>query len=251
MPAMTIEKREWLTVAILLGLAALPRLATLHRIQLPSGVIAYQHFEGDEGVFPTLAAQVRRDPLHYSLRGTPYLAALDAHNDDKPIFFHPPLFVYTLALFSFAHVPLPLVPVLFDLATIALVFWIARRLYDRDSALWAALLAAAGPVGWFLSQKIWIDGALVMTTSASFAALLAAADRKTVRAYLFAGLVFALALLSKSTGLLVLPAVGAVAPIGYGMMNAAHCAVLDAPSCNDFDFSIAGSLGSLLGEVGH
>src|SRR5689334_21801461 len=110
-------------LAVLLALSALPRLATLRQVALPTGDVVPWHLEGDEMVFRTLIQQVRGSFFRYTLQGTAILPELNQQNYDLPIFFHPPAFVYTAALLSF--LPLPLVPVLMNLATIALVFFIA------------------------------------------------------------------------------------------------------------------------------
>jgi 4-amino-4-deoxy-L-arabinose transferase-like glycosyltransferase len=153
-------------------------------------------------VFKTLVDQVSKNFFNYSLQGTAILPQLNQQNYDLPIFFHPPAFVYTALLFSF--LPLPLVPVLINLGTIALVFFIGRRLYADDRALWAAFLAAVCPVTWFISQKIWIDNMLILTATASVAAAIWAADNRRPWAYAIAGAVFGLALLSKVTAVLIL-----------------------------------------------
>lgn len=189
-------------LAVLLAVSLLPRLVTLRQGALPSGQLVYFHDEGDEMVFKTLVDQVAKNFFNYSLQGTALLPQLNQQNYDLPIFFHPPAFVYTALLFSF--LPLPLVPVLINLGTIALVFFIGRRLYGDDRALWAAFLAAVCPVTWFISQKIWIDNMLILTATASVAAAIWAADDRRAWAYAIAGAVFGLAFLSKVTAVLIL-----------------------------------------------
>ncbi len=176
---------------------------------MPSGETAYHHLEYDERVFETLVDQVQRSFFNYSLRGTALLAELNKQNYDHPIFFHPPAFVYAARALSF--MPLPLVPVLMNLVTIALVFVIGARWYDDERALWAAFLVAACPVMWFVSQKIWIDNMLILMVTASVAAMSWAADARRPSAYAVAGAVFGLAFLSKGTALLALLPLAALA----------------------------------------
>ena len=201
--------RPLVALAVLLALSALPRLATFRQVALPTGDVVPNHLEGDEMVFRTLIQQVQRSFFHYTLQGTAILPELNQQNYDLPIFFHPPAFVYTAALLSF--LPLPLVPVLMNLGTIALVFFIARRLYGDDCALWAAFLAAVCPVTWFISQKIWLDNMLILTVTASVAAMICATDRARPWPYAVAGAVFGLAFLSKATAVLVAPCLAALA----------------------------------------
>jgi 4-amino-4-deoxy-L-arabinose transferase-like glycosyltransferase len=187
---------------LILVASLFPRLATLRRVVMPSGETAFRHFEGDELVFQALVEQVDRSFFHYSLQGTPLLSQLNHANYDQPVFFHPPAFVYAARLLSF--VPLPLVPVLMNLSTIALVFFIGRRLFDEDRALWAAVLVAVCPVCWFVSQKIWLDNMLILMVTASMAAMLWAADVRRPWAYALAGGVFGIAFLAKGTALVML-----------------------------------------------
>jgi hypothetical protein len=201
-------RRAPAVLAAILLLSLIPRLATLRKIVVPPNQVIYNHIEGDELIYQALIREVKKDFFHYSLQGTPELAGkvpllyrLDQEFYNYPIFTHAPAFVYTARLLSF--VPLPLIPVGMNLLTIVLVFCIGSSLYDEERGLWAAFLAAACPVTWFVSQKIWIDNMLIMTTTASIAVHLWAAERKDAAAYALSGACFSLAFLSKVTGCLV------------------------------------------------
>ncbi len=196
-------------LALILAVSLIPRLATLQRVTMPSGEVVYRHFEGDERVFRELVQRVRTSFFDYSMHGSPQLGELNPANYDLPIFFHPPAFVYTARLLWF--LPLPLVPVLMNLVTIALVFALGRRLYDDECGLWAALLVALCPVTWFMSQKIWIDNMLVMMVAASMVATMYAADRGRVWAYALAGAIFGLTYLTKVAAILILPSLAVLA----------------------------------------
>ncbi|MBI4423421.1 MAG: glycosyltransferase family 39 protein [Elusimicrobia bacterium] len=193
----------------LLAVTFVTRLPTLQRARLPDGEVVYWHPEGDEDVFQTLIERVRREPGRYDLQGTHALAASPALYD-RPLFFHPPVFVYLAALAEGLGLPLPLFPVLLNLATIALVYGIARALYGEEPARWAAFLAAACPVGWFLSQKIWIDNMAVAASTAAFGAAVWASTRPRPLSFALAGAAFGLAFLSKVSAVFLLPAVLAV-----------------------------------------
>ena len=195
-------------LAVLLFCTLVPRLATLRRA--PSGE-RQPHAEADEQVYATLIAQVRADPLGYTLQGTPLLRRLDAHNYDKPIFSHAPAFVYLGAMLTALGLPLPLFPVLLELGAIVCVHALTLRLFGRREALWAGGLLATCTITWFAAQHIWIDAMLVF--SVSLALLLAdrAGRKATPAAYALAGGAFALAFLTKATGVLVAPAMVALA----------------------------------------
>jgi len=199
--------RKHAALAVLLACAAVPRLATLRSA---SGDPP-PHGEADEQVFITLVAQVRAHPLAYTLQGTPLLPKLDAENYDKPIFFHPPAFVYLAAALTAAGIPLPLVPVLLELGAIACIYFLGLRLYGEREALWAAFLLATCPITWFVAQHVWIDAMLVFSVSLALLAADRAGENATPSAYAWAGGAFALAFLSKTTGALVLPAMIALA----------------------------------------
>ena len=199
--------RKYAPLAVLLACALVPRLATLRK----GTSEAPTHAEADERVFTTLVTQVRAHPLQYTLRGTWILDRLDPQNYDKPIFFHPPAFVYLCAALTAAGIPLPLVPVLLELATIACAYALARRLHGEREALWAAFLLATCTVTWFVSQHVWIDSMLVFAVTLSLLAADWAGERATAGAFAWAGAAFALAFLSKTTAVLVLPAMIALA----------------------------------------
>jgi 4-amino-4-deoxy-L-arabinose transferase-like glycosyltransferase len=204
-------RRPSAILSAILVLSLVPRLATLRKVIVPPGRVVY-HLEGDEVIYKALIREVKKDFFHYSLQGTPEMQQgtpdlthrLDPEFYNHRLFRHPPAFVYTALLLSF--IPLPLIPVGMNLITIALVFLIGRRLYDEESGLWAAFLAAVCPVTWFVSQKIWLDNMLILTATASFAVHLWAAERKTAAAYAVSGACFSLAFLSKVTGgLMIFP----------------------------------------------
>ena len=207
--ATSVVTRPFVVLALILAVSVVPRLATLQRVTMPSGAVVYRHFEGDERVFRELVQRVEAGFFDYSLHGSPLLGEFNPADYDLPIFFHPPAFVYTARLLSF--LPLPLVPVLMNLVTIALVFFLGRRLYDDERALWAALVLAVCPVTWFVSQKIWIDNMLIMMVAGSMAATLYAADRGRTWPYALAGAIFGITFLTKVAAILILPPLAVLA----------------------------------------
>ena len=195
--------RKHAGLILLLGCALLPRLATLRKAVQDEPP---PHGEADERVFSTLVAQVREHPLAYTLRETSLLPRLDAHNYDKPIFSHPPAFVYLCAALTSAGMPLPLVPVLLDLCAIACVYVLALRLYGQREALCAAFLLATCTATWFVSQHVWIDAMVTFSVALALVAADRAGRKGTPAAYAVAGGAVALAFLSKITAVLVAPA---------------------------------------------
>ncbi|MBI4423423.1 MAG: glycosyltransferase family 39 protein [Elusimicrobia bacterium] len=228
-PALALSSAAFLSIVLLASL--LVRLPTLQRVRLPSGEILYRHLEYDELIFQTLIERVQKEPLGYTLQGTPLLAHTPPWIYDRPIFFHPPAFVYLGAAAGKAGLPLPLLPVLLNLATIALVYWTGRRLYGEEAARWAAVLAAVCPVGWFVSQRIWIDNMATAATTAAFAAAVWASARPSPRSFALAGTAFGLAFLSKVPGALILPAMLLIAwTRGRSGLNAATAGSFLAPA---------------------
>lgn len=193
-------KLRWVLLA-----AFLLRLGTFHSQPIETGERFY-HFETDENVFRTLVAKVRENPADYTLRGTTILRNLKNEIYDRPLFFHPPLFVYVAALLQSAGLPFELVPVFFSLGTLLCAYWLGLILYDERRAVLGTLLAALCPVTWFISQKFWIDNALIFTWTLCLAVQARALRKKTASAFALAGIAFGLAMNSKITGLALLPA---------------------------------------------
>jgi len=58
------------------------------------------HIENDEIIYQVLADKVSKNFSDYSLQGTAILEQLPAEIYDKPLFHHPPLFIYWIILFK-------------------------------------------------------------------------------------------------------------------------------------------------------
>jgi len=142
-------------------------------------------------------------PLNYSLKSDPIIDLLGLQRAcyDTPLFFHPPLFVYSLALLiKLTGLKLILFfPILAMLFSIWLTFLIGRILYSERVALIAAGILALCPIALHASTKIWIDAPLTMFCTATIYLL-------TTKRYGWAGAAYGLALLTK------LPAIG-IAPV--------------------------------------
>jgi hypothetical protein len=170
----------------LLVLGALARLAP----------IATNRFHQDEALYGTWALYIAtgRDTL---LNGFPV---------DKP-----PLFLYTLALFFRLFGPSEVVArlpgVLASTASVALVYYLARRLYGRPTALAAAALMALSPFNILLAPTALTDSLLVALV---LGALCLAVEGHWTGAGVMAGLAAA----TKQQGLFFLPLV-----VGAGLVE--------------------------------
>ncbi|MFH1037118.1 MAG: glycosyltransferase family 39 protein [PVC group bacterium] len=117
----------------------------------------------DESLYQELGYQLYQDPGNYSPRpiyhnlvkmGRPPPEYLQ-----QPLFKHPPLFSYFIALslrlFGPTVKSASLVSVLFGCLTIWLIFLIGKQLYDRTIGIMAAVLLSLDPVHWLCSEKLW------------------------------------------------------------------------------------------------
>jgi hypothetical protein len=174
--------------------------------------IATNCFHQDEALYSTWALHIAtgRDTL---LNGFPV---------DKP-----PLFLYTLALFFRLFGPSEVVArlpgVLASTASVALVYYLARRLYGRPTALAAAALMALSPFNILFAPTALTDPLLVALV---LGALCLAAEGHWTGAGVMAGL----AVTTKQQGLFFLPLV-----VGVGLAATAVEANLSTRSgwiCN-------------------
>lgn len=175
-------------------------------IRLPALFIP--HIENDEVIYQTLAEKVSKNFNDYTLQGTPLISQLPKSAYDYPIFRHPPLFIWLLALIrricgmKFEI----LLPIASGILTILVTYLIAKRLYSQEHGLISVLILSFCPILWFTSGKIWMETTFTLLTSLSFYILIIASDRKDWFWFGLAGLIFGLSLLTKHTSLGILPA---------------------------------------------
>jgi 4-amino-4-deoxy-L-arabinose transferase-like glycosyltransferase len=165
----------------------------------------------DEGLYAELLAnQLKENPTDYSTR-----EAYRTHTArgtrlpeylDRPLFKHPPLYSYLIALnyrfFGVSHLSAVSVSVVFGSLMVLAVFFLGKVLYDRRVGLLAAFFLSVEPVHWVCSERIWME------TTLSFFILLAVllfVRGQSEKFYLpLSGVSIGLAMLTKYPGLLAL-----------------------------------------------
>lgn len=192
------------TTLILIGILLLSL-----SIQLPA--LFTRHIENDEVILQALAEKVLVNPRDYSLQGTAVLDQLPRIVYDKPLFHHPPLFAYGLALFKkVLGVKFQILfPILASVLTVLIIFAIGKKLYDERIGLIAAFIFSICPIALHASTKIWIDAVLTLFCTLSVYLSILAVKKENPILYILAGISFGLAVLSKISALAV------IAPIAY------------------------------------
>jgi 4-amino-4-deoxy-L-arabinose transferase-like glycosyltransferase len=204
------------------------------------------HVEGDEMVFTFLAERLAETPGSYHVRGElhgdaaqrflhdawePILridlgevdsASLmrsppDARGQqhpqfdpaiyDRPIFFHPPVYPYLLAIArsQFGSDGGVLLSALVHCLTILLLALLGRMVINEEAGLIAAGLIAIESVSWVCGERLWIDGGLQATVTGAALSAVWSARRGGLWRFAAAGTALGLA------GLTKLPA-GSLAP---------------------------------------
>ncbi len=132
---------------------------------------------------------------------------------DRPMFFHPPVYVYALSLFrwALASVGGPLLSILTHAAAVVLVALLGRHWADETVGILAASILAIDPVSWLCGSHLWIDGLLQLNTLVAVCAVVWAVGSSGLTRYAIAGVALGLAGLTKYTAVLALPAIVAVA----------------------------------------
>jgi 4-amino-4-deoxy-L-arabinose transferase-like glycosyltransferase len=165
----------------------------------------------DEGLYSELlAGQLKEGPANYSTQ-TAY-QALTARGErlpkylDRPLFKHPPLYCYLIALnyklFSVSNLAAVSVSILFGSLMVLAVFFLGKALYDDRAGLLAAFFLCIDPVHWVCSERIWME-----TTMSFFIlmAILLFVLGQTRKYFLpFSGISIGLAMLTKYPGVLPL-----------------------------------------------
>jgi 4-amino-4-deoxy-L-arabinose transferase-like glycosyltransferase len=172
----------------------------------------------DEGLYAELLGpQLQKDPTHYSTREA--YRALSARGErlpeylDRPLFKHPPLYPYFIALtytlFGEGNAAAAAVSILWGCLMVGAVFFLGRTFYDNRVGLLAGLFLAVDPIHWICSEKIWMETTLsfFMITGIFFFAL----GFKQERYLMLGGLATGLAMVTKYTGVLNIFIIGSFA----------------------------------------
>lgn len=177
-------------------------------IRLPALFIP--HIENDEVVYQTLAQKVSVNINDYTLQGTSLIEQLPRAAYDQPLFWHPPLFIYCLALIKllFGAAYEILLPILCGVLIVLATYLIARKLYSEEHGLISALIMSFCPILIFTSTKIWIETTSNFLMCGALFLLLTAAEKKKILFFFSAGVIWGFSLLAKQTSLAALPAVG-------------------------------------------
>jgi len=164
------------------------------------------HTENDEQIYLALAAKVSNHFSDYTLQGTEILKRLPQGTYNQPIFLRPPLFVYLLSMCDSFRAQL-LIPLLAGLGVIWTTFFLGKRLaLPQSTSLLACIVLACCPILLFTSVHIWADILLALLVCLTLLLFLLAIERNAKSLFASAGVAFGLAILSKETAVLMLPA---------------------------------------------
>jgi 4-amino-4-deoxy-L-arabinose transferase-like glycosyltransferase len=166
------------------------------------------HVENDEVVYTSLSKQLVSGGFSlysHNLMGTKILEVLPKRIYETPLFFHPPVYPYLLALsgLAFGALGYPLVSFLSGLMIVYLTYLVACNLFDNRVAILSALIVTVCPVGILSSTRVWMEGTMVVF---GLAALYFVTKAKvSSQDFLVAGVFFTLGFLTKYPLALFLP----------------------------------------------
>ncbi len=123
---------------------------------------------------------------------------------DKPIFFYWEL-AAAFNLFGFTNFAARLAPALTVLASIALLYWWGKRLYNAQIAFAASLLFATSLETWYVGHAVITDMTLLLTVSLTLIAFYCGYQQKNYNWYYLAFASAGVAVLDKGPIGLVLP----------------------------------------------
>lgn len=174
-------------------------------IRLPA--LFTRHIENDEVIYQALAGQVANNPFDYSIRGTHLLDQLPKSIYDRPLFHHPPLFVYTLTVMKtiFGEKWEILIPILAAVFTSLVVFLIGKQLYGEGVGLLAAFFFSICPIALHASTKIWMDSLLALFCALSVYSAIRAVEKDAVIWYILSGMSLSAGILTKCAAIGIAP----------------------------------------------
>jgi hypothetical protein len=172
------------------------------------------HLDNDEQVYIALSQKIL-EGQDYNLQGTAILSALSPEIYDRPLFFHPPLYMMLAApMIAVGGEHFAVIPSWIGhfLILIALFLFLKETVGETrwPIILLFTLMAAVDPLLTFASRKIWLDCLMAGLLSVSYYAFWKALQLEKVgnRYWMmaFSGFCMGLAMLTKITAVLVLPA---------------------------------------------
>jgi len=165
----------------------------------------------DEGIYSgVLARQLQEDPTNYSTqRAYEVIKATGRYTPEylnRPLFKHPPLYSYLIALFykffGISDLTAVSVSIWLGCLMVLTVFFLGKVLYDNRVGILAAFYVCIDPVHWVCSERIWME------TTLSFFILLAvflfALGLKQKYCLPLCGISIGLAMVTKYPGILPL-----------------------------------------------
>jgi len=166
----------------------------------------------DEGLYAhRLAPQLQDDPTNYSSQAAYQQIVTQTGRPlpkylDRPLFKHPPLYCYLIALnygiFGRSELVAVSVSIILGSLMVLVAFFFGKFLYDERVGLLAAAFLCIEPVHWVCSERIWME-----TTLSFFMFLgvfLFALGRKHKFCLVLSGLSLGLALFTKYPAVLTL-----------------------------------------------
>ncbi|MCA9399686.1 MAG: glycosyltransferase family 39 protein, partial [Candidatus Omnitrophica bacterium] len=165
----------------------------------------------DEVVYYRMAKQIRADINSYNT--IPYAEELMAEGRPlpdyftQPLFKHPPLFVFLIAVsmqfFGETMLTAGYVSLLLSALTIPLVYLLGTSVYDRKAGLMASLLLWMDPVSIICSQKIWLGTTITFFSVLAVLFFSQAVKKENNILFLLSGVAVGLAAATKYTGCLL------------------------------------------------
>lgn len=175
--------------------------------------------ETDEQKYMILCRKLSTNPETYTLLNSSLLppggpARIAADVNGVPLFYHPPLMPIVLRGFyelcpedscEGANSKYIAVPILLHLLTLCLLwfYWGAAR--SQAQRAWPVVIYALSPLATMIATQVWIDSLLAFNMLLGMTLYHRACKQRSHAAFALAGLALGLAMVSKFTGVLLLP----------------------------------------------
>lgn len=123
----------------------------------------------------------------------------------QPLFKHPPLFSFLVALsikwFGVSPTSAGYIPILLGVLMIPLTYWLGTLLFNRTIGLISACVLWLDPVSVMTSQKVWMDTTLGFFMLLALVLFVAGLKQRKDFYYILSGLACGFAALTKYTGI--------------------------------------------------